>query len=163
MPNYTILLLLLLMTGTVVAQKKLPSVWVENSTGQIEELAKQTNKEGYTIVSFWATWCKPCLKELDVLKEKMPSWQAKTDVQLLAISTDDSRTKGRVPTIFKAKNWPAKLFFDTNGDAQRVLQVLAIPHTFILNKHNEIVYQHTSFVLGDELLYEKIIVESTHK
>ena len=159
MPKYTFLFIFLLIYTTAIAQKKLPPVQIETATGQLAELTSQTNKAGYTIVSFWATWCKPCLKELDVLKEKLPYWQEKTNVQLLAVSADDSRTKGRVPTIFRSKNWPAKLFFDSNGDAQRALQVLAIPHTFILNKHNEIIYQHTSFVLGDELLYEKVLMK----
>lgn len=153
MPNLRILFILLFFSTTVLAQKKLPAIRVETAEGQSLPLTELTSKEGFTIISFWATWCKPCMKELDALKANLADWQAIAPIKLLAVSVDDTRSKARVPLLVKSKNWPATLLYDANGDAQRALQVLAVPHTFILNAQNEIIYQHTSYVLGDEQLY----------
>lgn len=153
MPKFQIFFILLVFSTIASAQKKLPTVRVETATGHWQLLTELTSNEGFTIISFWATWCKPCLKELDAFKATLAAHPTTAPVRLLAVSVDDSRTKARVPLIVKSKQWPITLLYDTNGDVQRALQVLAVPHTFIVNSKNEIIYQHTSFVLGDEQVY----------
>ena len=37
------------------------------------------------IISFWATWCKPCNRELNTIKEVYEEWQEETGVKLVAI------------------------------------------------------------------------------
>jgi thiol-disulfide isomerase/thioredoxin len=48
------------------------------------------------IVNFWATWCKPCNRELNTIKEVYEEWQEETGVKLVAISIDDARSAARV-------------------------------------------------------------------
>ena len=55
------------------------------------------------------------------------------------------------------KDWPFEIYLDSNSDLKRALNVNAIPHTFLLNSKNEIVWQHTSYFDGDEEeLFEEI-------
>ena len=61
-----------------------------------------------------------------------------------------------------AKPWvsgrPFEVYIDPNSDLKRALNVNAIPHTFLLNANKEIVWQHTSYLDGDEEeLYEEIL------
>ena len=56
------------------------------------------------------------------------------------------------------KDWPFEILYHANSDLKRALNVNAIPHTFLINAKKEIVWQHTSYLDGDEEeLYEEIL------
>lgn len=138
------------------AQNELPSVDLESIDGETIALKDATSKEGVTIISLWATWCVPCLKELDAINDIYDEWQEETNVQLLAISIDDSRTVRRVKSMVNGKDWDYTILLDTNSDLKRALNASSIPLT-ILVKDNKIVYEHSGYSPGAELeLYEKI-------
>ena len=48
------------------------------------------------VISFWATWCKPCVKELSNIAEIYEDWQDETGVKIIAISIDDARNMSKV-------------------------------------------------------------------
>tara|TARA_B100000161_G_scaffold14552_1_gene8875 strand:+ start:1057 stop:1548 length:492 start_codon:yes stop_codon:yes gene_type:complete len=109
------------------------------------------------IISFWATWCKPCIKELNNIAEVYEDWQDETGVKLIAISIDDSRNMSKVKPKVNALLWDYEVYCDPNGDFKRAMGVGAVPHTFLLDENKEIVYQHTSYKDGDEYdLFKKI-------
>jgi thiol-disulfide isomerase/thioredoxin len=139
-----------------IAQNDLPIVDLTTMDNKTVALKDATNKEGITIVSLWATWCVPCLKELDAINDIYDEWQEETNVQLLAISVDDSRTVKRVKSMVNGKDWDYTVLLDTNNDLKRALNASSIPLT-ILVKDNKIVYEHSGYSPGAELeLYEKI-------
>jgi cytochrome c biogenesis protein CcmG, thiol:disulfide interchange protein DsbE len=124
------------------------------------DLTEQLNTEGATIISFWATWCKPCLSELNAIQEEYEAWQKDTKVKLIAISIDDSRSSDRVKGFVKTRGWDFEVLVDLNGDANRALGVNSVvPYTFILDKDKKIVYTHTSYLAGDEQKYLEIITQ----
>jgi len=139
------------------AQKKLPEISLSTLDNQTIKASDLINLDGATIISFWATWCKPCMQELNNISEVYADWQKETGVKLIAISTDDARSAARVPTVVKTKKWAFDVYIDANQDLMRSLQVLNIPHTFILNSKGEIIYQHPSYKVGDEEEYFEII------
>lgn len=102
------------------------------------------------IVSFWATWCKPCNRELNAIKEVYEEWQEETGVKLVAISIDDARSASRVKPHVDGNGWEYEVYIDQNQDLKRAMNVVNVPHTFILNGQGEIVWQHTSYVEGSE-------------
>ena len=109
------------------------------------------------VISFWATWCKPCIKELNNIAEVYDDWQDETGVKLIAISIDDSRNMSKVKPKVNALLWDYEVYCDPNGDFKRAMGVGAVPHTFLLDENKEIVYQHTSYKDGDEYdLFKKI-------
>ena len=143
----------------VYAQTTLPAIdltKLDNTTIKASEL---TNDGNPVIISFWATWCKPCMEELNTIADEYAEWQKETGVKLIAISTDDSRSASRVPTVIKSKGWKYDVYIDANQDLMRALQVVNIPHTFILNGKGEIVWQHTSYKNGDEEKYLEVLRE----
>ena len=107
------------------------------------------------IISFWATWCKPCNRELNTIKEVYEEWQEETGVKLVAISIDDSRSASRVKPHVDGNSWEYEVYLDQNQDFKRAMNVVNVPHTFVINGKGEIVWEHTSFVEGSEdELYE---------
>ena len=146
---------------SLVAQEKLnvfPSVDIKNIEGKIINTDEFDNGGKPIIVSFWATWCKPCAKELDAISEVYDEWQDETGVKLLAISIDDARNTAKIAPFANGKDWPYEVYLDANSDLKRALNVNAIPHTFVLNGKKEIVWQHTSYFDGDEdELFEEVL------
>jgi peroxiredoxin len=137
--------------------KTLPSANVKTLEGQtinVQELGK-TGK--ITVISFWATWCSPCKKELDAIKDYYPDWQKNYDMELIAVSVDDTRTAAKIPAMVKEKGWEYRILHDNNKEFQQTANVSSVPHTLLLDASGNIVYEHVGYTPGDELeLEEKI-------
>ncbi len=157
--RFFIALFLFLATPLAYAQKTLPDIDLKTTAKEVIKASKLSNDGNPIIISFWATWCKPCMQELNTIAEEYEEWQKETGVKLIAISTDDARSADRVATIAKAKGWKYEVYIDDNQDLMRAWQVVNIPHTFILNGKGEVVYEHISYKNGDEEEYLNILRE----
>ncbi len=142
----------MMLMGAVAAQNaKLPeNITLKTLDGKTVESAVIQNDGKPMIVSFWATWCKPCNRELNTIKEVYEEWQEETGVKLVAISIDDSRSASRVKPHVDGNGWEYEVYLDQNQDMKRAMNVVNVPHTFLINGKGEIVWQHTSFVEGSE-------------
>ena len=151
------ILILCSATLTTDGDPKLPKVDVKKLDGSKISTSTFTNDGKPIVISFWATWCKPCKKELDAISENYSDWQKETGVKMIAISTDDARSIAKVPNDVKTKGWEFEIYTDENGDFQRAMNVVNVPHTFIINGKGEIVWSHNSYAEGDEdRLYENV-------
>lgn len=137
----------------VQTEKKdqLPSVEVKTLDGKKINIKDLSNNGKPIIISFWATWCKPCVKELTTIAEVYEEWQKETGVKLVAVSVDDTRSAAKVGPLVDGKSWEYDIVLDVNGDLKRAMNVNEVPHMFIVNGKGEIVWQHTSFADGGEL------------
>lgn len=154
-------LLPIVLTISSYAQEKksntLPSVIIKTLDGSSINTDAFTNNGKPIIISFWATWCKPCIQELNAIADVYKDWQTETGVKLIALSIDDARTTNSVAPFVNGKGWEYEVYLDPNGDFKRAMNVNLVPHTFLLNGNKEIIDQHTSFSPGDEeILFEKI-------
>jgi len=137
--------------------RTLPSVDVKTLNGGTINITTLENDGNPIVISFWATWCKPCKKELNNIAELYEDWQDETGVKLVAISIDDTRSMVRVAPYVNASDWDYEVYLDPNGDLKRAMGVSTVPHTFLLNSKKEIVWQHKGYIDGDEdELYEQI-------
>lgn len=144
-------------TGVFAQTKSLPSATVKTLEGQtlnVQELGK-TGK--ITVISFWATWCSPCKKELDAIKDYYEEWKATYNMELVAISVDDPRTAAKIPAMIAQKGWGYRVLLDYNKEFQQAANVASVPYTLLLDAAGNIVFEHTGYNPGDELELEERI------
>ena len=151
MKTRIIALLFFIITTTTYSQNKLlPSVDVKTINGKSISVNSIDNDEMPIVINFWATWCKPCKKELNNIAEVYDEWQDETGVKIIAISIDDTRSMSKVAPYVNSVGWEYEVYLDPNGDLKRAMGVSTVPHTFLLNSKKEIVWQHRGYVDGDE-------------
>ncbi len=151
--------LILLLAGFTSDEnlKKIPSIDIKALDGSVFNTSNISNDGNPIIISFWATWCKPCIQELTTINEVYADWQEETGVKLIAVSIDNTRNSFKVKPFVDSKEWEYEVYLDENGDFKRAMGVNMVPHTFILNGKGEIVWQHTTFSEGGELEMIEII------
>jgi peroxiredoxin len=108
--------------------------------------------EGPIILTFWATWCKPCLKELEKLTE-MQNFLDAHGVRVLAINTDGPRTRGKAKPFAQKNNWQFTIVMDPDGSIKSLAGVAEIPEMFILDTNRIILHHHVGYKPGDEVEY----------
>ncbi len=151
-----VFLLFLTLTFVANAQNELPNVDLTTTDGSTLNIQEAANSENVVVVSLWATWCVPCLKELDAISEVWDDWQEETNVELIAVSVDDSRTVKRVKPLINGKGWDYTILLDTNNDLKRALGASTVPLTLLI-KDDKIVYRHSGYSPGAEMeLFDKI-------
>lgn len=159
----TLLFLFVLSVNIAFAQNaekklpKLPSINIKDGNGKTINTSELSNNGKPFIVSFWALWCKPCIKELTTISDVYDEWQEETGVKMYIVSIDDARSSSNVMPTVNGKDWSYDVLLDPNSDFKRALNVSLIPHTFIINGKGEIVWQHTSFSEGSELKLIELI------
>lgn len=135
----------------------LPEMNLKDVNGKPKNMADYSKSGKITIVSFWATWCSPCKKELNNINEIYDEWKSKYNLELIAICTDNARNVPKVKPYVDGQGWEYEIIMDVNQDFQRAMNVVQIPHTFLLDANGKIVYQHSGYVEGDEYALEEKI------
>lgn len=137
--------------------KTVPSVNVKTLQGKTINTSTFKNDGKPMVISFWATWCSPCKKELNNIAEVYEDWQDETGVKLIAVSIDDARNKHKVKPYVDSKGWEYDVYIDANQDLKRAMNVNNVPYIFLVDGNGKIVYEHNNYVPGDEdNLYKKI-------
>ncbi|MNE41976.1 Thiol-disulfide oxidoreductase ResA [compost metagenome] len=150
-------ILLLSVISFAQEQKKLPSVSLKTVDGNQVNTGNLGIK-GPVIITFWASWCPTCKRELGILNELYPDWKEETGVTIVAVSLDDEKTKNNIQALVNASGWEFLVLMDTNSDFKRAMGVNNTPHTFLINENGEIVYSRNNYAPGDEdLLYEALL------
>lgn len=138
-------------------KKQLPSVQLKDLEGNLVNTAAIGFK-GPVIISFWASYCSICKRELDAINEVYTDWQEETGVTLVAVSVDDEKTINSVSLVVNGKGWDYYVLLDPNGDFKRAMGVSHAPHVFLINTDGEIVYTHNNYAPGDEeQLYNELL------
>jgi cytochrome c biogenesis protein CcmG/thiol:disulfide interchange protein DsbE len=157
------LILLSILTVTMLAftspneKRAIPSVNIKTLQGETVNTSSFNNDGKPMVISFWATWCSPCKRELTNIADVYDDWVEETGVKLIAISIDDARNAGKIEPFVNGKGWDFEFYVDNNQDLKRALNVNSVPHTFLVNGKGEIVWQHNAYSEGDEdELYEVI-------
>ena len=148
-------ILFILLSVNSLSQNIAPNTKLKNLESEFIYTNDVLTENNFYIVSFWATWCIPCINELDAIVDIYEELE-KDNIEVIAISTDDARTKKRVRPMINGKDWNFKILLDENHDLKRALNIVGIPHT-IITKGTKIIYRRIGYSPGEEVdLFEFI-------
>lgn len=161
--NFLFFSVLMMFAGvSLQGQTSIPSTGLKSLDGQNVELGDYIKEGQITVLSFWATWCAPCKRELDAISEYYSEWQTDYNVELIAISVDDARSVPKIKGMVAQKKWPFTILSDVNQSLQKSLNFQTVPQTFLIDKQGKIVWSHSGYSPGDEIELEsqiKLIAE----
>jgi cytochrome c biogenesis protein CcmG, thiol:disulfide interchange protein DsbE len=150
MKHLFITLSLALICSVTFGQNKIPSVKLKDLEGSTVDTSTMLNEDGPTVICFWATWCSPCKRELNNYAELYEEWQEETGVKIIAVSIDDQRSSSRVAPYINSVEWEFDVLLDVNSQFKRAMNVNNVPHTFLVDKDGNVVWQHNNYADGDE-------------
>lgn len=159
------LLLIIFLSGTssLIAQKELPNVSAKTLDGQTVNIQDLGTDGKIKVISFWATWCSPCKKELDAIADLYPDWQEEYDMELVAVTIDTRRAVSKVPALVETKGWEYTILSGNEQEMQSAFNFQTIPQTYLVDKNGKIVYTHNGYLPGDEEELEEKIRELASK
>jgi len=142
---------------TLCVKAQLPSVTLKSIDGKVVKTDTLSNNGKPFIIDFFATWCKPCNRELSAISEVYEDWQSETGVKVIAVSIDQAQNINKVKPLVDNHGWPYEVLLDPNSDFKRALGINMIPYTLIVDGQGNIVYKHNGYTDGaEEELIEKV-------
>ncbi|MDE6301896.1 MAG: TlpA family protein disulfide reductase [Muribaculaceae bacterium] len=135
---------------TTAAQAALPSTELRTTDGKKIDASTLSNDGKPFVVSFFATWCKPCLRELKAIAEVYPDWQDETGMKLYAISIDDGQNAAKVRPLADSEGWEYEVLLDSNSELARSMGVQMVPHVVIFDGKGNVVESHAGYTDGSE-------------
>ncbi|HUL96263.1 MAG TPA: TlpA disulfide reductase family protein [Usitatibacter sp.] len=94
------------------------------------------------VVTFWASWCGPCQKELPML-EGIQRVAGKEKVQVVAINIED-REKYRT-IARRLKTLAVSINHDTGEKASEAFGVHGIPHLVLIGRDGKVIAVHRGY------------------
>lgn len=147
-----------LFLGGMSAFAELPSVMLKDMDGRSVNTAELSNDGKPIVIDFWATWCKPCIRELNAIKEVYPDWQEETGVKVIAVSIDEAQNAQKVKPLVSRMGWEYDVLLDPNSEFKRQMGVSDPPHVFVVDGTGKIVWNHQGYVEGSEdEIYEAVL------
>jgi cytochrome c biogenesis protein CcmG/thiol:disulfide interchange protein DsbE len=147
----------------VLGEQKIPEVTLSDIDGKKINVADLGKTGKITVFSFWATWCIPCKKELTNIADLYEEWQKKYNVQIVAVSIDDSRSAGKVKPYIESQRWTYQVLLDVNQDLKRAFDIQSVPFTVIVDATGKVVSNHSGYIEGDEFVVEEELQKLTKK
>lgn len=139
------------------AHAQLPVVTLKKMDGSTVRTDTLRNEGKPFIIDFFATWCKPCNRELDAISEVYEEWQQETGVKIFAVSIDQAQNINKVKPLVNNSGWEYEVLLDPNSEFKQALGAQMIPFVIICDGNGNIVYRHYGYTDGAENeLIEKV-------
>lgn len=139
------------------AYAQLPSVQLKDLEGKTVNTAELSNNGKPFVISFFATWCKPCNRELKAIHEQYADWQEETGMKVIAVSIDQAQNINKVKPMVDGEGWEYEVLLDPNSEFRRAMGVQMIPHVFIIDGKGKIAESRSGYTDGAEShLIEKV-------
>lgn len=97
------------------------------------------------VVTFWASWCGPCLNEMSVLERLQR--EAGERLAVVSINIEDA---DRFESVRRMQRLSLTLAHDTDGSVRKAWGVGPIPHLFMIDHEGRIAYEHRGY--GDDFI-----------
>ncbi len=154
---------LILAFGLTKSQDLNTSFSVVDENFKKVELQQVFGNEKIRVVSFWATWCRPCLLELKAYASNYTRWKESYDLEVFIISVDDASQKQKALNLAKDMDWPFVWLYDKNQKATKEFGFETLPQTLVYDSKNQLIYRSEQFLSGDEKKLEESVKEYSNK
>ncbi len=152
----SVLAFFLLVSSASAGEKKVAHNFILKNLEREQVELEKLYGIGPIYISFWATWCKPCVEEL-LIMQKLYERHKDKGFLLLAINEDKAKGLSKVKSFVKGKKFTFPVLLDPDGDISRKYRVFALPYSVLLNSGGEVVYTGYGFKPGDEAAIEEKI------
>ena len=142
---------------SVTYAQQLPSVKLKDIQGKTIDTKTLSNDGKPFIISFFATWCKPCLRELNAIRDVYEEWQDETGVKVIVVSIDEAQNINKVKPLVDRLSWDYEVLLDPNSDFKRAMNVDMVPTVFVMDGNGNIIESRSGYTDGSEKhLIEKV-------
>lgn len=141
---------LCLLAAFGVAQAQLPAVTLKTIDGSTISTEILSNDGKPFIIDFFATWCKPCNRELSAIAEVYDEWQEETGVKIYAVSIDQAQNINKVKPLVDQNEWEYDVLLDPNSDFLKALGGQMIPFVVVVDGNGNVVSKHSGYTDGGE-------------
>lgn len=151
------ILAMLLFAAVESVNAQLPSFKLKTIEGKTIDTQALSNDGKPFIIDFFATWCKPCNRELSAISEVYDEWQKETGVKLYAVSIDKAQNANKVKPLVNQHGWEYEVILDPNSEFRKSFGGEMIPFVVICDGDGKVVYKHNGYTEGAEQeLIEKV-------
>jgi cytochrome c biogenesis protein CcmG/thiol:disulfide interchange protein DsbE len=114
---------------------------------------------GPIYISFWATWCKPCVEEMKIL-ERIYEKYGNRGFRIFAVNTEGARARGKIKGFVKSSGFTFDILIDGNGEVfRRKYKGFAIPFSIMTDPQGKVIFSAVGFRPGDEEHIEELILQ----
>jgi len=140
------------------ASAQLPSLQLKSIDGSTVDTATLSNDGKPFVIDFFATWCKPCNRELKAINEVYADWQEETGVKVICVSIDEGQDANKVKPLVDAEGWEYEtVLLDPNSDFLRAMGGQNIPYIVICDGNGKVVDTRNGYIDGsEEHIIEKV-------
>lgn len=150
MKKFVFSLMICLLAGCGIASAQLPAVSLKSIDGKAVNSETLNNDGKPFIIDFFATWCKPCNRELSAIAEVYDDWQEETGVKIIAVSIDQGQNINKVKPLVDQNEWEYEVLLDPNSELLKALGGQMIPFVVVVDGSGNIVSKHSGYTDGAE-------------
>ncbi len=119
-------------------RQSVPDVSLIEADGKAHHLSEY--KGSVVILSFWASWCTPCLVELPTFSEVEKKYRDR-GLKVLTVNVDDGNEgKAFAQDFWTKKQFDFPRFFDTSKELSQKFAVEILPANFVLDRQGRLAF-----------------------
>jgi peroxiredoxin len=136
-------------TNAALRLEQAPPLVAYDIDGVLVDLSKLV-AQGPVVLTFWATWCKPCAKELPALATILGRLDEGERATLVSINEDGPRNRAKLRSFWRRYGLHAPIIPDDEGSIAERFHVLAFPTTLVIDNKGRVAATHQGYRPGDE-------------
>ena len=137
--------------------RKAPDFRLKSTDGKMVQFYEQLG-DGPILVDFWATWCIPCMQEMEQFQKLYETYHEK-GFEIYGISVDNPRTSSKIKPTVASKGWTFPILLDPDKEVLKKFGgKQKIPYLVVVSPEGNIVGIHEGYKAENEKVIEAEIL-----
>ncbi len=150
------IILLCILFGGIKANSQQVTDFTLNDLTNAAYSFSELKGEKLTLIDFWTTWCRPCMRAIPELNKFHETYQHR-GVNVIGINCDGPRSVSKVLPLSRSLKIKYTVLLDINAEVMKSLHLSAFPTLVFVNPEGKIIWIHEGFISGDEELIKRQI------